>query len=73
MSLNHTDWKNILRGGVIFVAPVILIYFAQVTGALSVEGHAFSVRDFIPSTFTQGSMVLFVLNRLTDILRKFVS
>ena len=73
MSLNKTDYKLIVRSGLIFLAPVVLIYLTQVTGALSVQGHEFSYKDLIPSTFTQGGMVLFVLNRITDIIRKYIA
>lgn len=65
--------RMVVRSGLLFLAPVFLIYLTQVTGALSVEGHVFTYKDLLPSTFTQGSMVLFVLNRCTDIIRKFVA
>ena len=73
MSLNRTDMNNVFKTGIIFIAPVALIYFAQVTGALQVSNHTFSFGDLVPSSFTLGAMVLYIFNRLTDIIRKFVA
>jgi len=73
MSLNRTDVKNIFRSGLIFLAPVVLIYLGQITGALQTPGHIFNLNDFIPSTFTLGAMTLYCANRLTDIARKFIA
>ncbi len=71
-TLTKTDWKQAARRGALFLAPLSLIYLTQITGALQQEGHTFVVRDLIPSTFTQGALVLYVANRLTDLINRFI-
>jgi len=73
MTLNKQDYKAVLRTGLIFLAPLGLIYLAQVTGALQVPNREFSLKDLVPSSFTIGAITLYVANRLTDILRKLVA
>ena len=70
-TVNKKDIKRWLNNLLVFVAPVALIYLMQVQGALSQEGHFFTGKDFIPSSFTQGAMVLYTINSLIDIIRKF--
>lgn len=72
MSLNKSDVKSVIRTGLVFLAPVLLMYLAQVTGALQTPNHRFSVNDFFPSTFTWGGIALYILNRITDLVKKFI-
>ena len=59
--------KNLL----IFLAPVALIYVVSVTGSAS--GGVFTLSDFVPNSVTIGAMILYALNALTDLLRKFIA
>ncbi len=71
-TLNKNDWRQALRRGALFLAPLALIYITQITGALQQEGYVFNVKDLIPSTFTQGAIVLYFFNRLTDLINRFI-
>lgn len=66
-----TDVKKWGKNLLIFLAPVALIYLVSVTNAAS--GNAFTPADFVPNTVTVGAMILYVLNAVTDIVRKFVN
>ena len=62
--------KQWFRNLLVFFAPVGIIYLVALTGILQLEGHAFSLTDFIPSEFTFGAIVLYILNSILDYLRK---
>ncbi len=70
--LDKNDWKKAAKRGLLFLAPLTLLYLGQLTGALQQEGHVFVVKDLIPSTFTWGAIVLYAANRLTDIVNRFI-
>lgn len=72
-SLNKTDFKTALRSALVFLAPLALIYFGQLTGTLQTAEHGISLNDFIPTQFTLGAIVLYVVNRLTDLIRKYIA
>lgn len=69
-TLNSQDtakWrKNLLR----FLAPVGLIYLSFVVA--QVQSAGFALTDFVPNNFTQGAIVLYCVNGIFDLLRKFV-
>ncbi len=61
-------WKtNLLR----FLAPVGVIYLGFVMTQIQTGG--FQLSDFTPNNFTQGAIVLYCLNGIFDLLRKFVA
>ncbi len=72
-SLNRTDWKSIGRSALIFFAGILLIYINQVTGTIAQTDHVFSIKDFIPSSFTYGAITAYVLGQLTNIIRKYIA
>ncbi len=72
-TLNSRDWKAALKRGLLFLAPLALIYINQVTGAIQQSGHSITLFDFIPSAFTWGAVSLYVLNRITDLINRFIS
>lgn len=69
--VNKEDIKRWGMNTLIFISPAVLIYLGQVQGALTIEGHVFSLKDLIPSTFTLGAIVSWVISTLIDIFRKF--
>lgn len=71
--LTKTDTKRWYHNLLVFLAPVAVIYLTTTTGLLMQEGHTILLTDFIPNNFTIGAMVLYVLNGLLDIIRKFVT
>ena len=71
-SLAAADFQKWGRNLLLFLIPVILIYITFVIAAINDAGGTFSFSDLIPNAITVGAMVLYVLNGLTDLLRKFV-
>lgn len=71
-TLDKRDYKQALRRGLLFLAPLALLYITQVTGAIQQDGHTIMLKDFIPSSFTYGAVMLYVLNRLTDLINRFI-
>lgn len=61
-TLNTTDWKKWIKNALIFAAPALLVLLADVLKALPgwVDGPKLVI-------------AMFVINQLTDLLRKFVS
>lgn len=71
-SLNKTDFKNVLHTGLVFLAPLGVIYFGSVVSALQSPGHIFGFKDLAIGSFQMGLMVLYIANRLYDLFLKFV-
>ena len=73
LGLDTTADKNKwLHNLALFLAPVAIIYLGAVSGLLQIEGHRFSLKDLIPSEFTWGAIVLYVVNSIMDYMRKFM-
>lgn len=70
MKLTREQKNKFLHNALVFLAPVGVIYFGAVAYTLQLEGHVFSFRDFVPSSFTVGAMVLYIVNTLLDLSRK---
>jgi hypothetical protein len=68
MTLDKKDWKAIGKSALVWSAPVLLIYVTAVMGVLQTEGHVFSFRDFIPSTFTQGGIATWFISQVQGAL-----
>lgn len=63
---NQRDWK---RNTLIFLIPLGLIYLGQVQTVFS---DGFDLTGFIPTEFTMGAIVLYIVNTLTDLGRKYL-
>lgn len=70
-SLNAADVQRWIANLIVFLAPVALIYLAAVIATINSSG--ISLASFAPNALTVGAMVLYVLNAVVDIIRKFVS
>ncbi len=70
ITLNKTQQKKWYHNMLVFLAPVGVVYLLQVVGLFSLENHTLSLNDFIPTSFTQGAMVLYLANSALDYLRK---
>lgn len=55
----------------LFLIPVLSIYIASVVAAINGSNGAISLVDFLPDPITVGAMVLYILNGITDLLKKF--
>jgi hypothetical protein len=67
-TLNKEDFKKVLNNAVVFLAPLLLIYLGSV---ISNIGDGFALTDFIPDNIVIGAMVLYLLNAMTDVLKKY--
>lgn len=59
-TLSQTDLEKWGKNSLIFLGPALLVLLA-------------SIVDAIPSDWAYGTAVLFVLNLVTDLLRKFLA
>lgn len=67
---NSVDTQNFLKKALIQTVPVILIYIGFVIEQMN-DGFAWS--DFVPNLVVQGTIVLYVLNRVYDALQRLLS
>ena len=72
INLTREQRSKWVHNMLVFLAPLGVIYCGSVVMALQVEGHVFSLKDFIPTSFTIGAMVLYIMNTLYDLSRKLV-
>jgi hypothetical protein len=68
-ALNIEDLRKILRNMLVFLTPTILLYLAQLTGALSAH-LTLNLADLIPSTFVIGAFEGYVISTVIDYLKK---
>jgi hypothetical protein len=69
-SLTKVQQNKWLHNMFIFLAPLGVIYFGATAYILQLPNHTFDVKDLVPSSFTIGAMVLYVVNSLFDLSRK---
>lgn len=70
------DFKATVQRGLIFLAPLVTLYLAPIIATVA-EGVAsktfiFTLSLFMPSQVVIGAMVLYVLNRIWDIINRFM-
>lgn len=71
-SLNVDDLRKILRNMLVFLTPTILLYGAQLTGALG-DHMILRIADLIPSAFVIGAFEGYVISTVIDYLKKLNS
>lgn len=64
------DWRKWLSNTLRFFLPVLTIYLGYVSQNL---GDGFHPTDFIPNPFVAGTMSLYVVNTLQDLITKYVN
>jgi hypothetical protein len=69
-SLEQSDIERWLQNSKVFLAPLGLIYLAFVSANLS---DGFSLSDLVPNAVVMGAIALYVVNSLTDLLRKLIA
>jgi len=67
---NSLDTQAFIKKALIQTAPVILIYLGFVIEQ-TVDGFAWS--DFVPNLVVQGTVTLYVVNRVYDALQRLIS
>ena len=68
-SVNKADLQKWLSNALIFLAPLSLVYLGQLNAGL--QDGIFELSDFIPTSVTIGAIQLYIVNALTDLVRKF--
>lgn len=63
----QNKWVSNLRD---FLAPVGIVYIVAIIGIINSNGGAVKFADLIPTPFTYGAMLLYILNSALDYLRK---
>ena len=64
---NRNKWgSNLLT----FLAPVGIVYIVAVIGIINANNGAVQLTDLIPTPFTWGAALLYILNSALDYLRK---
>lgn len=58
--LSKADWKAAGKQALIFLGPALIVLLA-------------SVVDVVPADAKYGVLVLFLLNRITDLLRRYLA
>jgi hypothetical protein len=69
-TISKEDLQKFARNGLIFLAPLALLYLGFVTAEIKVDG--FQPTDVIPTVPVIGAMILYILNVATDFFNKFV-
>lgn len=73
VSMDYKIWFQ--RGFLLFGKPLIAMYLAFAVGeiTLDIANQTFelSTKYFIPNSLVIGGMILFVLNRITDLLNRY--
>lgn len=54
-----------------FIAPLLLLYFAQLSMVFDVSNANVTITDFLPNAMTRGGMALYVLNAVQDLVMKW--
>ena len=68
-TLNLENIRSIFKNMVIFFVPVILLYGAQLTGAMT-DHMTLKLLDFVPSAFVIGAFEAHIIGTVLDYLRK---
>jgi hypothetical protein len=71
--LDMVDIKRWIVNLLIFIMPVVLIYANSVLGAINALNGVFAWSIFVPSPLTWGAIVLFLVNSVIDLGRKFAA
>lgn len=68
--LKELNWSKWLKNTGLFITPVVLLYFVFVQNNMT---DGFETTDFVPTKEVIGAMVLYVINVIIDLLKKFLN
>jgi hypothetical protein len=71
-TLNSLDWRKWRDDVLYFLATPVILYTSAILGVIQLEGHIFKFEDLIPSQFTIGAVVGYLLIQAQNIARKWV-
>lgn len=69
--LDWADMEKWTKNTMLFLVPVLVLYLGSVVANINLDGFSWS--DFALNDVIVGSMVLYVLNTILDLLRKFTA
>jgi hypothetical protein len=65
---NKEDLKKMVSNAIVFIAPALVIYLAQVQGVL--DSGSFEFSDLLPSRLTQGAVWSWFMSTVIDAIKK---
>ena len=68
LSLNQTDIQKWKKNLLLFLGPVLVLYITGVQVVIQQSG--FSLQAFVPTSFTAGGIVLYLINATLDYFKK---
>lgn len=70
--LTRTDQAKWVENTLRFLLPVVTIYLGATISIVANPENLFELTDLVPSQFTLGAMMLYLLNVLYDLSRKYL-
>lgn len=70
--LNWGDIRNQIKASIVWLAPLVVLYIAQLQGAL-IDHKTLILADLTPNEMTVGGIQLYVINQAYGIFNKFVA
>lgn len=70
--LNWGDIRNQIKASIVWLAPLVVLYIAQLQGAL-MDHKTLTLADLTPNSMTVGAVQLYVINQAFGLFNKFVS
>lgn len=71
-TLNSEDVKKQLRACIVWLAPLAVLYLAQLQGSL-IDHKTLSLGDLRPNEMTLGGIQLYFVNQAFGLFQKFVA
>lgn len=71
-TLNREDVKKQLRACFIWLAPLAVLYLAQLQGAL-IDHKTLTLADLAPNELTLGGIQLYFVNQAFGLFQKFIA
>lgn len=69
-TLSKTDWKKWREDVLYFSLGLSVIYLTSLATILQTPTHVFGLTDLIPTPFTWGAVVYYILNQVQNLIRK---
>lgn len=70
-TLNTTDWKKWGKNLLVFLLPLLMIYFTTVSS--NIQSGFTGWQMFALDATTQGALILYALNAAIDFLKKWAT
>lgn len=71
-TLNREDVIKQLRACIVWLAPLMILYFAQLSGTIA-DKKVLAWADFVPNSMTVGAVQLYIINQAYGLFQKFVA